>query len=244
MKRNLLLISNSTLFGSEYLDHCENNIKEFLGDLKGYVAFVPYARPNLLTHEAYTDLAKQRFAKMGYKLISVTESSAPQPVLYDCDAIFIGGGNTFVLLDQIYQNSLLIPIREQVQELGKKYIGASAGANVACKTIKTTNDMPIVYPPSFFGLGLVPFNINPHYLDADPNSKHKGETRETRLNEFRGYNDEMVVALREGAMLKVIDDIVELNGISLSGSNIARIFVKGKEPTEHIAGERLDFLLK
>ena len=237
MTKNLLLISNSTLHGSGYLDHCADEICKFLDDKKT-VLFIPYARPSGMTHEEYTKVARERFKKMGYKLTGIHEYNSSKEAVKSAEAIFIGGGNTFVLLNGLYKADILEEIRKRVKD-GLPYIGTSAGSNVACKSIKTTNDMPIVYPPSFDALGVVPFNINPHYLDPDPNSKHKGETRETRINEFHFFNSEYVVGLREGAMLHI-----EGERITLKGSTGARIFKKGKEPQEFKPGDSLDFLSK
>jgi dipeptidase E len=156
----------------------------------------------------------------------------------NAEAMFIGGGNTFALLSSLYKSGTIEEIRKRISE-GMPYIGTSAGSNVACKSIKTTNDMPIMYPPSFEALNLVPFNINPHYLDPDLNSKHMGETRETRIKEFHFYNDEYVVGLREGAMLHIVDD-----KITLKGTTGARIFKKDNEAEEYKSGDSLDFLLK
>lgn len=237
MKRNLLLVSNSTLHGSGYLDHCEEEIKKFLKNKKT-ILFFPYARPGGITHDEYTKIAKQRFQKMGIELTGVNEYSNPKETVRKAEAFFIGGGNTFVLLSQLYKNDVIKDIRKKVSE-GTPYIGTSAGSNVACKTIKTTNDMPIMYPPSFDAINLVSFNINPHYLDPDPDSKHKGETRETRIKEFHFYNNEYVVGLREGAMLHIRDD-----EIVLKGSTGARIFRKNKEAVEKKPGDDLSFLFK
>ena len=236
MIRNLLLISNSTLHGSGYLDHCADEIQGFLGETEE-VLFIPYARPGGMTHEEYTQIARERFQKMGYKLYGIHEYDDPVETVESAEAIFIGGGNTFVLLDGLYKVDILGEIRQRVEE-GMPYIGTSAGSNVACKTIKTTNDMPIVYPPSFEALGLVPFNINPHYIDPDPGSKHMGETRETRIKEFHVYNDEYVVGLREGAMLHVSGNHIVLKGVSG-----ARVFSKKDKPKEYNPGDQLDFLL-
>jgi len=237
MKKNLLLISNSTLHGSGYLDHCADEIKKFLKDKKS-ILFIPYARPSGMTHDEYTDTARERFEKMNIRLTGIHEYSDAKNAVKNAEAIFIGGGNTFVLTSQLYKQNIIDDIRKKVSE-GMPYIGTSAGSNIACKSIKTTNDMPIMYPPSFEGLNLVPFNINPHYLDPDPNSTHKGETRETRINEFHFYNDEYVVGLREGAILHVTD-----NEIILKGSTGARIFKNNKEPEEYKPGEDLSFLIR
>jgi len=230
----LLLISNSTLFGSGYLDHAEAEIRDFLGELKR-VLFVPFA---LHDRDAYAATAKARFAKMGYDLSSVHEAKDALRSIEDTDAIFIGGGNTFRLLKNLYDFKLIEPIRRRVAA-GLPYIGSSAGSNVAAPTIKTTNDMPIVQPPSFDALNLVWFQINPHYLDADQNSTHMGETREQRLLQYLEENDTPVAALREGAMLRIE------NGVTLlKGSSGARIFRRGLEPVEMSPGDQLDALLQ
>jgi len=230
----LLLISNSTLFGSGYLDHAEAEIRDFLGELKR-VLFVPFA---LHDRDAYAATAKARFAKMGYDLSSVHEAKDALRSIEDTDAIFIGGGNTFRLLKNLYDFKLIEPIRRRVAA-GLPYIGSSAGSNVAAPTIKTTNDMPIVQPPSFDALNLVWFQINPHYLDADQNSTHMGETREQRLQQYLEENDTPVAALREGAMLRIE------NGVTLlKGSSGARIFRRGLEPVEMSPDDQLDALLQ
>ena len=226
----LLLISNSTLHGSGYLDHAAGEISDFLGDVKR-VLFIPYA---LHDRDKYAAQARERFAKMGYELDSIHTTSEPANAVRETDAIFIGGGNTFRLLKTLYDHDLLGPIRERVRN-GMPYIGSSAGSNVAAPTIRTTNDMPIVQPPSFDALGLVSFQINPHYLDADPNSTHKGETREERILQFLEENETPVVGLREGAMLRI-----ENGRTLLKGSTGARIFRRDQEPVERISGDYLD----
>jgi dipeptidase E len=233
MNKRLLLISNSTLHGSGYLDHAEAEIRSFLGDVKR-VLFVPFA---LYDRDRYTSTAQQRFEKMGYELWSVHTATAPVKAVNETDAVFIGGGNTFRLLKALYDFDLLEPIRKRV-EAGMPYIGSSAGSNVAAPTIKTTNDMPIVQPPSFDALGLVPFQINPHYLDPDPNSRHMGETREERILQFLEENDTPVIGLREGAMLRI-----ENGETILRGSSGARIFRKGLEPVEVSPGAQLNTVL-
>ena len=230
----VLLISNSTLFGSGYLDHAESEIRDFLGDSKR-VLFVPFA---LYDRDAYAASARDRFKRMGYELTSVHNAGDPFQAVAETEAIFIGGGNTFRLLKTLYDQSLLDPIRRRVAK-GMPYIGSSAGSNVAAPTIKTTNDMPIVQPPSFDALGLVSFQINPHYLDADPNSKHMGETREKRILEFLEENDTPVLGLREGAIARC-----ENGTTVLKGSTGARIFRRGQEPIETLPGDRLDELLR
>lgn len=231
----LLLISNSTLYGSGYLDHAEREIRDFLGDDVKRILFVPYA---LHDRDTYAATAQQRFAKMGYELSSIHTAADPVRAVEDTDVLFIGGGNTFRLLKALYDFSLLDPIRRRVAG-GMPYIGSSAGSNVAAPTIKTTNDMPIVQPPSFDALGLVWFQINPHYLDPDKNSTHMGETREQRLLQFLEEDSTPVAALREGAMLRLE------NGVTiLKGSSGARIFRRGLEPVETVPGDQLDAFLQ
>jgi dipeptidase E len=225
----LLLISNSTLYGSGYLDHAESEIRDFLGEVKR-VLFVPFA---LHDRASYSSQARARFEKMGYELDSIHTASEPAKAVRESEAMFIGGGNTFRLLKALYDHDLLDAIRERVRE-GMRYIGSSAGSNVAAPTIRTTNDMPIVQPPSFDALGLVSFQINPHYLDADPNSTHKGETREERIIQFLEENETPVVGLREGAMLRI-----ENGKTLLKGSTGARIFRRGHEPFETQSGNYL-----
>lgn len=229
----LLLISNSTQYGSGYLDHCSDEIKNFLGTAQ-QVAFVPFA---LHDWDAYTNTVRERFRKMGLEVSGIHENHTPLKNVENAEAIFVGGGNTFRLLNELYQQKLISPIRQRVLE-GMPYIGSSAGTNVACVSIKTTNDMPIVYPPSFEALNLLPFNINPHYLDPDPNSKHQGETREQRIKEFHEMNDNPVVGLREGSVLRV-----ENNQITLKGSTNARLFRKGRAPIEFKPGDDMSFLI-
>jgi len=233
---NLLLISNSTLHGSGYLDHCSDEIKDFLGSEIKTITFVPFARPSGITHDEYTAKARERFEQMGYKLVSVHEVSDPIKQVKEAEAVFIGGGNSYVLLHDLQKSGIIPVIREKVTN-GMPYIGTSAGSNVACPTIKTTNDMPIHEVENFDALNLVPFQINPHYLDPDPTSTHKGETRETRINEFLMFNDKVVVALREGCMVRINGD-----KRLLKGSTDARIFERGQEPKEYSPVCDLNFL--
>lgn len=231
--RRLLLISNSTLFGSGYLDHAAVEIGNFLGDVQR-VLFIPYA---LHDHNAYALLARERFQTMGYCLESIHLARDARQAVESAEAIFIGGGNTFRLLKALYDFDLLRAIRGRVDG-GAPYIGSSAGSNVAGPTIRTTNDMPIVQPPSFDALALVSFQINPHFLDPDPKSTHKGETREERILQFLEENETPVVGLREGAMIHVEDGVTVLKG-----SSGARIFRKGLEPVEVTPGTRLEGLV-
>ena len=237
MSKKLLLISNSTLHGSGYLDHCIDEIEQLIIDCKSIV-FIPYARPGGISLNAYTKIAKKRFENIGKKVKGIHEYKSPKKAITDAESVFIGGGNSFVLLNSLYKADIIDLIRNRVNS-GTPYIGTSAGSNVACVSVKTTNDMPIVYPPSFNALKLVPFNINPHYIDPDPNSKHMGETRQTRIKEFHVYNNQYVAGLREGAMLHIID-----KKVTLKGCTGAKIFSKNKEPVDYNPGDNLDFLLK
>lgn len=231
--RRLLLLSTSKLYGREYLDHAEAEIRDFVGRI-GRVLFVPFA---IADRDGYADKTRKRFAAMGYGLESLHQTSDKRQAVSAAEAIFIGGGNTFRLLKALYEFDLLPLIRARVEN-GMPYMGASAGSNVAGPTIRTTNDMPIVEPPSFDALGLVPFQINPHYLDPDPGSTHMGETREERILQFLEENETPVVGLREGAMLRI-----ENGTTLLKGSAGARVFYKGQPPVEILPGSKLEDLL-
>ena len=226
----LLLISNSTLHGSGYLDHAEGEIRSFLAGVRDLL-FIPYA---LYDRDVYTSKVAERFASMGFRVGSVYKAPNSRVAVESAEAIFLGGGNTFRLLKALYDNDLLEPIHRRVEEGSLRYMGASAGANVACPTIRTTNDMPIVEPPSLTALRLVAFQINPHYADADPNSTLMAETREERLLQFLEENETPVVALREGAMLRV-----EHGRVTLKGVAGARIFRRGESPTGLSPGSQL-----
>lgn len=234
MKR-ILLLSTSKVYGSGYFEYCEPDVRELLGTGIKRVLFVPYALHDL---DAYARMARDRFAEMGYTIDSIHEAGDPVKAVEAAEAIYIGGGNTFRLLNSLYTAGVMDVIRRRV-EGGVPYIGSSAGSNVACVTMKTTNDMPIVYPPGFEALNLVPFNINPHYLDPDPGSTHMGETRETRIREFHEMNDTVVVGLREGSGLWI-----EGPRVTLRGFRGARVFRKGEEPEEFEPGASMDFLLR
>jgi len=234
--KRVLLISNSTLYGSGYLDHAATEIRDFLGKARR-VLFVPFA---LADRDAYASRARERFASWGYELNSIHEASdmqSRQQAVKDAECIFIGGGNTFRLLKSLYDFELLELIKQRVEQ-GMFYIGSSAGSNVAAPTIRTTNDMPIVEPPSFAALGLVSFQINPHYLDPSPDSTHMGETREERILQFLEENETPVVGLREGAMVRA-----ESGSALLKGSTGARIFRRGQPPLEILPGADLNDVL-
>jgi dipeptidase E len=230
---NLLLLSNSTLPGKAYLEHA-------VAALRGHVstteplAFVPYA---LADHAGYTAQVAKTFASIGVCVVGVHEGPDPSSVVAEAGAVFVGGGNTFRLLKRLQSEGLLDAIRQRVRE-GMPYVGSSAGTNVACPTIRTTNDMPIVAPQSFDSLGLVPFQINAHYLDPDPGSLHMGESREKRLTEFHEENSVPVLAMREGAWLSVDDSSAVLGGVSSS-----RLFRKGLEAEELPVGADVSHLL-
>src|SRR5262245_7032648 len=233
MRNRVLLISNSTVYGRAYLDHVESEIKSFLGSAR-HVLFFPFA---LHDRDAYTATARKRFDAIGYSLDSAHETSVPQKAVEETDAIFIGGGNTFRLLKALQDLDLVGTIRRKVGG-GGPYIGSSAGSNVAGPTIKTTKDMPIVQPRSFDSLGLVPFQISPHYLDPDPNSTHMGETQEERILQFLEENDTPVVGIREGAWLLCAN-----GAVTLKGQTGARIFRRGKTPVEVTPGTEISQLV-
>lgn len=224
----LLLISSSVVHGSGYLDHAEQEIRALAVQRVG---FVPFA---LADHRAYTEKVRERLARMEIEVHQVTAVGD----LESADAVFVGGGNTFRLLKQLYDHALLDAIRDRVAS-GLVYVGSSAGTNIAAPTIRTTNDMPIVEPPSLAALGLVPYQINPHYLDPDPSSTHKGETREERLLQFHEENTTPVVGLREGTMLRVDD-----RGSLLVGTATARIFRRGLPPLELEPGKLVEVELR
>jgi dipeptidase E len=225
----ILLISNSTVYGRGYLDHVEEEIRDFLGDVRT-VLFFPFA---LYDRDGYAAKARARFAAMSYSLESVHDATNSRKAVERTDAFFIGGGNTFRLLKALQDLGLIDPIRRRVNS-GIPYIGSSAGSNVAGPTIKTTKDMPIVQPRSFDALGLVPFQISPHYLDPDPSSTHMGETQEERILQFLEENQGPVLGMREGAWVRVENAVV-----MLKGSNGARIFRKDRAPVEVTPGTNI-----
>jgi dipeptidase E len=233
----LLLISNSTNAGEPYLDYPKNNIKEFLGGKPVKALFIPYAAVTF-SFDEYEEKVSARFREIGHDIISIHKFTDPVKAVNDASAIVIGGGNTWKLLKMLRDNNLIGIVREKVLS-GIPYIGWSAGSNVACPTIKTTNDMPVVEPDSFSAFNLIPFQINPHYIDANP-AGHAGETREQRIEEFIEANPDIFVAgLREGTMLAC-----ENESIRLIGSRKVRIFRKGTAPAELGSADDLSFLLK
>ena len=234
--RRLLLLSNSKNFGSGYLTHAEGTIKDFLGAGVAEILFVPFAAVRA-SFDDFTATVRERFGAMGYGLRSVHAVADPQGAVQAARAIAVGGGNTFALLKRLYDLNLLEPIRAATLA-GTPYMGWSAGANVAGPTIRTTNDMPIAEPPSLTALGLVPFQINPHYTDAVI-PQHSGETRADRLLEFVEANPGVpVVGLREGSLLRV-----EGSRLTLVGERPARVFLQGREPYEVEPGGGLQTLM-
>jgi dipeptidase E len=236
LNMRLLLISNSTNAGEAYLEHPLQQIRSFLGNEKTNAVFIPYAGVTI-SFDDYADRVRARFREIGHDITSVHETPDPVKTIEEAEAIVVGGGNTFHLVKMLQDNGLLDPMKKKVLH-GTPYIGWSAGSNVACPSIRTTNDMPIVEPSSFNVLNLVPFQINPHYLDANPEG-HAGETREMRIEEFIEANPGIfVVGLREGTMF-----LIEEGAIRLIGPRPARIFIKGKEPMELDPGADFSFLL-
>lgn len=232
----LLLISNSTNPGEPYLNYPKQNIKDFLGETPLNIVFIPYAAITF-SYDEYEEKVNNRFKEIGHTVKSIHHFDDPQKAIKEAEAIVIGGGNTWKLVRMLQDNNLMSLIKEKVQA-GTLYIGWSAGSNVACPTLKTTNDMPIIDPKSFDTIGLVPFQINPHFLDSHPEN-HGGETREDRINEFISENkDVYVVGLREGTML-----LLENSKLSLIGKRKARIFKCGNEPQELSDKDDFNFLL-
>ena len=234
--KRLLLLSNSTNYGEPYLEYPQSAIKDFLGTEVRTILFIPYAGVRM-SFDDYAATVRERFEAMGYKLDSIHRAADPVAAVRSAQAVAVGGGNTFHLLRGLYEAGILDVIRERV-EAGVPYIGWSAGSNVACPTIRTTNDMPVVEPPSLNALGLVPFQINPHYTDDHP-AGHNGETRAQRISEFTELNPGTFVAgLREGTILRI-----EGSDIRLLGDQPVRIFIKGRQPVDYSPNESLRFLL-
>ena len=223
--KNIIIASTSTLHGGEYLDYLLPELQSFFSNVKELL-FIPYARPSGISHDDYTKKVSEAFAKIKIAVKGIHEFENPIEALEKAQGIFTGGGNTFLLVSQLYKNNVIDTL-EKVIKNGTPYLGTSAGSNICGLTMSTTNDMPIVYPPSFRTLGFVSFNINPHYLDPIEGSTHMGETRETRINEFHHFNPQPVVGLREGSWLEVKGDSVKLKG-----TLTARIFKRNETPIE------------
>ncbi len=233
--RELLLVSNSTQSGKSYLEHCASAARELFAG-RDDLLFVPFA---LHDHDAYAAKACAGFAQLGFRMTSLHAAPDLAAALERAGGVFVGGGNTFRLADQIHRCGLVSIMRRRVLLEGMPYMGTSAGANLACATICTTNDMPIVYPPTFDALGLVPFQINPHYLERDPASTHMGESREERIREFHEERSTPVVGLREGAWLRVQGDQMLLHG-----ETGGKLFEAGRAAVECHPGTDLSRLLQ
>lgn len=236
MNMRLLLISNSTNAGEEYLRYPMKNIQQFLGKTPVKALFIPYAAVTF-SFDLYEEKVRNRFLEIGHDIVSIHRFSDPVKAIEEAEAIVVGGGNTWQLLKMVQENKLIDPVVKKVKG-GTPYIGWSAGSNLACPTIRTTNDMAVVEPRSFNSFGLIPFQINPHYLDANP-AGHAGETREQRIEEFIEVNPGLyVVGLREGTML-----LVEDGNMKLIGPRKARIFLRGNSPAEMDESDNMSFLL-
>ena len=208
--KHLIIASTSTVFGGETLDYILETLTELYKNTDT-VLFIPYARPGGITHEDYTSKIQLAFNKINKKVVGIHEFESATQALQEAKGIYVGGGNTFVLVSQLYKNDCLNTLKDVVLN-GTPYLGTSAGSNICGLTMRTTNDMPIVYPPSFKTLGFVPFNINPHYLDPIEGTTHMGETRETRIKEFHHYNTQPVVGLREGSWIEIKGETMVLRG--------------------------------
>ncbi len=233
--KSIIIASTSTVHGSGYLEYLIDELKTHFASAEE-ILFIPYARPGGISHDDYTKTAAKAFAAIGKSVKGLHEYDDPKKAIRNAKGIFTGGGNTFVLVNQLDKNDVLISLEEAINN-GTPYLGTSAGSNICGLTMNTTNDMPIVYPPSFKTLSLVPFNINPHYLDPNPDSKHMGETRETRIKEFHAFNTQPVIGLREGSWIEVKGD-----KLKLKGELNARIFEYSEAPYEIPTGSDLGFL--
>lgn len=229
---NIILASTSTLFGGEYLEYLREELIELYQGIDEII-FIPFARPGGISHQEYTAKAQSFFKTINIKVKGLHEFENKTQAINNAKGFFTGGGNTFLLVKTLHEESLMSVLKQNIEN-GKPYLGCSAGSNIGGQNMKTTNDMPIVYPPSFDCMGLVPFNINPHYLDPNPELKHNGETRETRIKEFLTQNNLKVVGLREGNWIRRIDD-----KITVEGKELTRIFERNKEPYEIEAGSQL-----
>lgn len=233
--KNCIIASTSTLHGGDYLEYILPELQLHFQNCKT-ILFIPYARPSGITHDEYTSKVAQAFAKINIVVKGIHEFENPKEAIHNAEGIFTGGGNTFLLVTQLYKNDLMNILADTLKA-GTPYLGTSAGSNICGLTMQTTNDMPIIYPPSFQTLGLIPFNLNPHYLDPDQQSQHMGETRETRIKEFHAFNTIPVLGLREGSWLQVKGD-----KITLKGNLQARLFRQNQLPEEIESGSNLSFL--
>ena len=227
--KKMIIASTSTIHGGKYLDYLMPTLKKHFKGVK-QLLFIPFARPSGITYNEYTTIAKEAFSTINIDVKGVHEFNNAKEAVNQAEAIFTGGGNTFELVNQLYKKDILTNLQEAINN-GTPYLGTSAGSNICGVNMKNTNDMPIVYPPSFTTLGCIHFNINAHYLDPIAGSTHMGETRETRIKEFHVFNDTRVLGLREGSWLEVNG-----NAIFLKGKLTARFFEKNKQPIELISG--------
>ena len=232
--KKLIIASTSTIYGSGYLDYLLPTLSVFFADVET-ILFIPYARPGGISYDNYTEIAKKGFAKININVKGIHEYENPKEAIKNAKGIFTGGGNTFELVNQIYKNDIFIDL-QQVVNNGIPYLGTSAGSNICGVTMMNTNDMPIVYPPSFKTLAFILFNINAHYIDPVEDSKHMGETRETRIKEFHVFNETPVLGLREGSWLEVSGD-----KITLKGKLSARLFIQNNQPIELESGVEVSF---
>ena len=223
--KNVIIASTSTVHGSDYLEYLLPELKIHFALCKT-VLFIPYARPSGISLEEYTAKAALAFAKINIAVKGIHEFNDAATAVKSAEGIFTGGGNTFVLVTQLYKNNIMTALEESIKK-GIPYLGTSAGSVICGLSMQTTNDMPIVYPPSFKTLGIIPFNLNAHYLDADLQSKHMGETRDTRIKEFHAYNSIPVLGLREGSWLKI-----QGNKIIVKGELSARLFKQNQAAEE------------
>lgn len=233
--KNILLASTSTVYGSSYLEYLLAELQLHFKNCNTLL-FIPYARPGGITHDEYTAKVALAFAKINIAVKGIHEFENPVEAIQNAEGIFTGGGNTFVLVSQLYKNQLMEVIAQKLKS-GTPYLGTSAGSNIAGLTIQTTNDMPIVYPPSFQSLGMIPFNLNPHYIDTDGTANHMGETREDRIKEFHEFNSIPVLGLREGSWLDIKGD-----SIVLKGNLKARLFRQNQQAEELESGTDLRFV--
>lgn len=208
--KKILIASTSTTYGSSYLEYLLVELSDFFKSVD-CILFVPYARPSGMSHDTYTRIAQNAFQKIGKKVMGLHKFKDPKKAVADAQGVFVGGGNSFVLLNALYKLDLMQPLKAAILS-GTPYLGTSAGSNICGQTIGTSNDMPIVYPPSFKALELIPFNINPHYLEPLKDSRHMGESRATRIKEFHFFNNHNVLGLREGSYLKIHGDKIKLKG--------------------------------
>ncbi len=224
--KNIIIASTSTVHGSGYLEYLLPTLSNFYDSSVEEIVFIPYARPSGISYDEYTLKAKEAFNKLDIQVKGIHEFENAKRAIENAQGIFVGGGNTFELVNQLYKNDILVTLKKTVEN-GVPYLGTSAGSNICGITMMNTNDMPVVYPPSFTTMAFIPCNINAHYLDPDPSSTHMGETRETRIKEYHVYNETPVIGLREGSWLQVEGEIIQLKG-KLS----ARLFKKDKQATE------------